>query len=92
MVSRLVRRVGSYSITRDERGVYYLLDDCAREVAAGLDMEAIEKAAAVFADAIHVARICAWCKVFLGVIEGNPREGAITHGICEPCATEMEET
>lgn len=45
MIARLVKKVGSYSITRDELGVYSLLDANAREVASGPELEAMESAA-----------------------------------------------
>lgn len=45
MISKLVKEVGSYSITRDEKGNHSLLDSCAREVASGPELEAMEGAA-----------------------------------------------
>lgn len=45
MVSRLVKKLGDYSITRDGQGHYSLLDPMAREVAAGPDLDAMEGAA-----------------------------------------------
>lgn len=45
MVSRLVKKVGPYTITQDERGVYSLLDPIARVVACGPELDAVESAA-----------------------------------------------
>lgn len=58
MVSRLVKKVGPYSITRDERGVYSLLDACAREVASGPELEAMEKAAILLGDVLPEIPSC----------------------------------
>ena len=92
MIARLVKKGGSYSLTRDEKGVYFLLDANAREVAMGRDMESLDRAACIFSDTTHTARICAWCKLFLGVTEGNIDGHPITHGICPDCARNLEGT
>jgi hypothetical protein len=43
MVARLVEKVGPYSITVDQQGLYILLDDHAREVGAGPSLEAMRR-------------------------------------------------
>lgn len=45
MVSRLVKQVGPFSITQDEKGLYILLDPNAREVCVSASLEVIEASA-----------------------------------------------
>lgn len=45
MVSRFVVNVGPYTITRDEKGVYSLLDDRARTLATSESLELIRASA-----------------------------------------------
>lgn len=37
----------------------------------------------------QVKTICSWCKALIH--DGETIDGRISHGICEPCAAEMEE-
>lgn len=53
MISRLVKKVGLYSIVRDELGSHAVLDANAREVAAGPCLEAMESAAALLSDVLE---------------------------------------
>lgn len=57
MTSRLIMKIGSYSITRDELGVYSLLDANAREVASGPHLDAIEGAAALLSSVLPVLEV-----------------------------------
>lgn len=71
MVSRLVKKVGPYTITQDERGVYSLLDPIARVVSCGPDIEAMESAASLFCQALKMGEGPKRCRC------GRVHEGAI---------------
>lgn len=57
MIARLIMKVGSYSITRDELGIYSLLDPIAREVASGPHLDAMEGAAALLSGVLPVPEV-----------------------------------
>lgn len=55
MVSRLVKQVGPFNITRDEKGLYTLLDPNAREVCVSASLEVIEASADFMLNPVAIA-------------------------------------
>lgn len=55
MVSRLVKQVGPFSITQDEKGLYTLLDPNAREVCVSADLAVIEASADFMLNPVAIA-------------------------------------
>ena len=60
MISRLVKKIGNYSITVDSGGIYTVLDPFAREVASGPDLEAMENAATMLGNLLVHSNHATW--------------------------------